>query len=1056
MCMDAGAIMQFRLLGPVELWSEEKQIDVGSVKARCALAVLLLNLGIVVSSEALADRVWDGNPPPKAQAGLSVYITRLRRVLRQATGDRVRLVAQAHGYELEADPGDVDLHNFRRLRREANRLAARGDRESASALLREADSLWRGEALAGLPGVSMARVRQGLEEERRGAILERIDLDLTLGRHLELLAELQRLSDEYPMDEALAASQMIALCRSGRQSDALRVYRDTRELLAGEQGTEPGLALSELHNRILHNDPQLSAVPTIYPVTDNLIPSDTLPPKLTEFVGREQEMALLTSDYGRHPVAQVVTGMPGVGKTALAAHAARAMAGHYPGGQLFLSFCTHDPRNPPLDPEVALHRLLRMLNVPPGRIPQTLAERATLWRAELARRRLIVVLDDVAGVDQVRALLPTAGECRTLITSRVRLEGLDEDTTVGLNSLPEDDATELFTRIAGPAATDMSQVSEAIRLCGGLPLAIQMIAHGLRQGHPATLGGLIEELSSPTVRLAGESGLHPEVTAVFDLSYRTLPTVVQELFRRLGLHPGTEITAHAAAALGGRSLAEAEATLAALANRHLLEDAGESFHFHDLMRQYAVACALGQESRREQRQVYDRLIDYYLNTVRLADQLLYGDSRATARWRVNLQAPAARHVLGTPRQAADWMELEWRNILATARCAAEHERKPECADLVHTMARFLEASGHWNEAFSAHALALQASLDLGNAPGIAAASLDLSLVAGRAGHRQEAIRHAERAAASYKSLADLSGEARALDQIGTLNRFWSRFREALAYHQEANNLYRSAGDSSGVASTLSHIGIAHYHLGRYDSSIEHLRSALRIYRELRDPRGEAKILNNLGNMQRYQGYHRDALDSYRKALEIFQVIGGEQNQAKLYENIGCIQHYKKDYEEALVSYRRALAIYRCIGDRPDEAGILNEVGVTLNAMEHHDGAFAHHDRALHIAGELGDSYERVIALRGMADAYRGRGMHDEAFERYQQALHLAREISEPYQEGKVLEGMGETVLQTLGPGAARICWRQALDIYQQLNVPEAETMRIRLDVLPPRTSEAST
>jgi DNA-binding SARP family transcriptional activator/tetratricopeptide (TPR) repeat protein len=1051
--MDAGAIMRFLLLGPVELWSGEKQIDLGSVKARCALAILLLNLGKVVPSETLADRVWDGNPPPKAQAGLSVYLTRLRRALRQAAGDRVRLVARAHGYELEADPGEVDLHNFRRLRHDANRLAASGDRENASALLREADGLWRGEALAGLPGLSVAQVRRGLEEERRGAILERIDLDLTLGRHLELLAELQQLSGQYPMDEALVAAQMIALCRSGRQSDALRVYRDTRAVLAGEQGTEPGPALSELHNRILRNDPQVSAASTLYPVTDDLSSSCTLPPEPADFVGREPEMALLTADYSRHPAVLVVTGMPGVGKTALAAHAARAMAGSYPSGQLFLSFCAHDPRNPPLDPEVALHQLLRMLNVPPGRIPQGVPERASLWRAELARRQLIVVLDDVAGADQIRALLPTVGECRTLITSRVRLEGLGEDTTVSLDSMPEDDATELFTRIAGPLATDMSLVAEAVRLCGRLPLAIQLIGHGLRQRRPAALSSLIEELSSPTVRLAGESALHPEVTAAFDLSYRRLPTMDQELFRRLGLHPGTEITVHAAAALGDRSIAESDATLTALSDRHLVQRSDEFFHFHDLMRQYAVACASSQETRQEQRQALHRLIDYYLNTARLADRLLFERSGPAACGKTASGARAIQE-LDTPQQAAGWMELEWRNILATARCATEHERKRECAELVHAMARFLESSGHWNEASGVHAVALQASLDLGNVPGIAAASLDLSRVASRTGHHQEAVRHAERAAASYQTLADLSGQAEALDQIGTSNRFSSRFREALAYHQEANNLYSSALDSGGVAGTLSHIAIAHYHLGRYKSAVEHLQSALNIYWEVGDLRGEAKTLNNLGNMQRYQGYHRDALDSYRKALEIFQVIGGEQNQAKLYENIGCIQHYKREYEEALGSYRRALAIYRRLGDPPDEAGILNEIGVTLNAMEHYDDAFAHHERALYIAGELGDSYERVIALRGMGDSHHGRGRHDEALELYQQALHLAREIGEPYQEGKVLEGIGETVLQTLGPGAARICWRQALDVYQQLDVPEGGTVQIRLDVLsgPPRSA----
>jgi tetratricopeptide (TPR) repeat protein/DNA-binding SARP family transcriptional activator len=1045
--MDAGAIMRLLLLGPVELWSEEKQIDLGSVKARCALAILLLNLGKVVPSETLADRVWDGNPPPKAQAGLSVYLTRLRRALRLAAGDRVHLIARAHGYELEADPGEVDLHNFRRLRNDANRLAASGDRSSASALLHEADSLWRGEALAGLPGLSMARVRQGLEEERRGAILERIDLDLTLGRHLELLAELQQLSGQYPMDEALVASQMIALCRSGRQSDALRVYRDTRAALVGEQGTEPGPALAELHNRILRNDPQFSASAALYPVIDDPSPSCTLPPELADFVGRGREMALLTAGYSQHPVVQVVTGMPGVGKTALVVHAARTMAGSYPGGQLFLSFCTHDPRNPPLDPEAALHRLLRMLNVPPDRIPPHAAERALLWRSELDRRQLIVILDDVAEVDQIRMLLPVAGECRMLITSRVRLEGVGEGAPINLSSMPEDDATELFTRIAGPAATDVSLVAEVVQMCGRLPLAIQLIAHGLRQRHPATLSSLIEELSSPTVRLAGRSSLHPEVAAAFDLSYRTLPTMGQELFRRLGLHPGTEITVHAAAALGGRSIADADAILSALSDRHLVERAGEFLQFHDLMRQYAVACALSQEAKQEQRQALHRLIDYYLNTARLADRLVFESSGPVARDKAILDARTTQS-LDTPQQAARWMELEWRNILATARCATEHERKRECAEMVHAMARFLESSGHWNEASGIHAVALQASLDLGNVPGIAAASLDLSRVATRTGHHQEAVRHAERAAANYQSLADLSGQAEALDQIGTSNRFSSRFREALAYHQEANTLYSSALDSGGVASTLSHIAITHYHLGRYKSAVEHLQSALNIYWEVGDLRGEAKTLNNLGNMQRYQGYHRDALESYRKALEIFQVIGGEQNQAKLYENIGCIQHYKKEYEEALGSYRRALAIYRRIGDPPDEAGILNEIGVTLNAMEHYDDAFAHHDRALHIAGELGDSYERVIALRGMGDSHHGRGMHDDALELYQQALQLGREIGEPYQEGKVLEAIGETVLQTLGPAAARICWRQALDVYDQLNVPEAGTMQIRLDILP--------
>jgi DNA-binding SARP family transcriptional activator len=179
--------MEFRALGPIELWSAGQREDLGSARARCILVMLLLTPHTIVSAETLIDRLWDTRPPPKARESLSVYVTRLRASLRQAVGDRVQLVGRARGYVLHVDPEAVDVHRFRRLRRQAGSLAASGDHEHAAALLREAEGLWRGQALAGVGGDWIARMRDSLEEERRAAILERVECELELGRHANLV-----------------------------------------------------------------------------------------------------------------------------------------------------------------------------------------------------------------------------------------------------------------------------------------------------------------------------------------------------------------------------------------------------------------------------------------------------------------------------------------------------------------------------------------------------------------------------------------------------------------------------------------------------------------------------------------------------------------------------------------------------------------------------------------------------------------------------------------------------------------------------------------------------
>jgi DNA-binding SARP family transcriptional activator/tetratricopeptide (TPR) repeat protein len=1054
---DAKAIMEFRVLGPIELWSASRPQDLGPARERCVLAILLLTPRTIVPAETLIDRLWDTRPPAKARESLSAYIARLRASLRQAVSDNVQLAGRARGYVLDVDPETVDLHQFRRLRRRADTLAASGDHDQAATLLREADELWRGPALAGIDGDWVARMRGSLEEERRAAILERVECELALGRHADLIGELHHLLAQYPLDETFIAYQMIALYRSGRPGDALGLYRETRHRLVEEQGTEPGLALSELHQRILQRDPELAGKPAARPPArvspPDTLPArisrpDTLPPETAEFVGRDEELSQLIGEQGDAPRVSMIVGMPGVGKTALAVHAARILAGQYPDGVLYLNFHSHDPGSPSLDVGEALRRLLQMLTGSATQIPESPSERAALWRAQLSRRRALVILDDIAALDQIDLLLPAGGRSLVLVTSRYGISDLADARALTLDVLPVDDAVALFRRIAGGRAHDDAEVASVVELCGRLPLAIQLTAGRLARDHPSRLGDLASELSRPPARIES-----PEVTAMdwvpaFELSYRALQSGHQEFFRRLGLSPATQISPHAAAALAGVSLAGAEEAIGALLDHHLLSRApGGQFVFHDLIRGYAAMCAQRDESPSVRRQSIGRLLDYYLHTADLADRELYPFRR---RMPVTVtRPPGSVPSLATQEEAVAWLEAEWRNVLQAAQYAARHEWKSKCADLIHALAGFVRVRAYWDEAIAAQALALQAARDIADPGRIAQAALELCEVSQETGRHDEMLPLAEGAASIYRSQADRRGEAHALDQIGMAHARTSRYREALAYFHEARILYRAAGDEHGVADTLSHSAITCWHLGRHPDAMDHLNEALALYCAAGDRRGEAKTLNNLGRMQLMSGYHRDALDAYQRSLTIFAEIGGAQNEAILYHNIGCVYDYKGSYEEALAAYRRALSIFREIGDLPNQAYVLNDTGAIYRKAECYDEALLHHEQARLVAEDIGNQSQQVIALRGIADVCRSSGRYGEALDQYTAVLKLAREIGDPYEEAKILEGIAETTLSTRRPDAARILFRQALDIFERLGVPEAEAARIRIETLDP-------
>jgi DNA-binding SARP family transcriptional activator len=998
---------------------------------------------VPVDAEILIDHLWGQDPPRKASATLRSYIWRIDRVLAQAPAGSAQVARLGHGYALRIDPHSVDLERFRALKRQAEALADSGEIHHAAALLVQAEAIWRGRALSGLPGDRMGRLRDSLEEERRAATFRRIELELALGRHASLLAELAALVEQHPLDEELSAHRMSALFRSGRQSDALRAYREIRDRLAAE-GLEPTPELARLHQRILRHDPELAVTPAYRRPGQQQQPG-TLPAVISDFTGRIEELQAIAEGIGpaNGPTLWVIHGMGGVGKTALAVHAGHQMAQRYPDAQLYLNLHGHDHRREPLDSADALREMLRMLDLPAVRIPGAPRARAELWRAELACRRAVLVLDDVTGPEQVLPLLPEAGDSLIIVTSRQRDADWSAYRTMPLQVFPEDDAAAFFTQIAGRAASlEADQVAKASRLCGYLPLAIRLAASRLRSGAVASLPDLVDELDESV----GSDGLTSEVSwrvhASIELSYRRLTAREQRFFRYLGMSPCVDTTAYSAAFLTDVSPAESQAALAALAGHHLLEETSPGrFGFHDLTRTFAAARSPGIDQRRNIRQGIRRLGDFYLRAVNHADLVRRHETPAT-----DGSDPLVPFT-DTSADASAWLESEWGNVLRVAEQCARHEFKRLCADLVHALGDFLEASGHWDDALAGHLIALQACRDLDDLAGAARSALDASLIYLRTARNEPALQHATEAAEAFGVLGDNRGRAAALNRIGVIHRNTARFRNALAYHQEALAIYEAVGDSRGLAMALVNAGTDLWYLGRFQEEITYLSRALDIFRENDDLRNQAAALNNIGTVYHVQGYHRDAMRSFQSSRDIFREIGGRQNLALADHNMARVQQYKGNYTAAIAIYRAVLTTYRVLGDPQHQAYALADIASVYKCIEHFDEALAHYEKAASMAKRADDRYAHSEALLGVADAHFWSGRLDFALEHYEQAAKLAGEIESLYLKAKALNGIAEIVLHSRGADAARIYWREAYDIFTQIGVPEAEAVKIRLQTL---------
>ncbi|TMR22215.1 tetratricopeptide repeat protein [Nonomuraea turkmeniaca] len=1046
--------MEFRILGSVELWADGEACELGSAKERHVLAVLLLTPGQPVSIETMINRVWDDAPPSKARESVHSYIARLRsRLNRRLDSTGARLSSRSGAYVLETDPQTIDLHRFRRLNAQARAISDSGDPEDALRLLREAESLWRGDPLSGLSGEWVTKLRTSLESEHRAAIGMRLAMELDMGRHAELVGELYGLVHQYPYDESFVEHLMIVLYRCGRQGEALEAYHQASHRLVKDLGAEPGPVLRGTYERILRGDSDLATPPAHHHVAAEPL-TDNLPRDIPDFTGREAEMSHLYDELERSPstaMIKAIDGMAGVGKTALAVHMAHELADRYPDGRWYLHLRAHDPHQPPIEPAQGLEVLLRLLGEDPQRIPEALEQRAALWRARLANRQMLIVLDDAASADQVRPFLPGRPGSLVLITSRRRLAGLEGVRPLSLDALMPPEAALLFRRIVGQERRlDAGDVKQLVHLCGHLPLAVTIMANKLRHRPARGVGDLVVKLSRPKGQLVEMYAGDSDLLTAFDLSYQELSSERRKAFRRLGLHVGADLTIGAAAALIGCDPTQAEHALEELIDRHLVEEPNSGrVCFHDLLRAYARERATEEEPAEEPQRAVRRLLDFYLYAADRADRVLYPHRR---RDNVSVSHPPDSPSVDSPRSAAEWLRAERVNVLMCVHYSAEHAYPVHAIQLSQAIATYLERSAHWEDAARVHELARRACQEIGDRGGEARVELELSLVRSRTGHYAEAFERAGKGLSIFRMLGDRRGEADTLDHLARLSWLSGHNREALGYAEKALALFCAIADRHGEGNALLHSGIALSYLGRAEEAMGVFETSLEISNETGDIATKAMVLNNLGELHFNHGDYRNALALFREALVILREAGWRQNEAVALNNIANCLEREGRRAEALVFYREALTIYRETGDRRHEADTLSNIGSTYLGMDLNAEALIHFQKALSIARDIGDPYESSRALQRIGDSQRHSGQFTLARETYEQALTLARELGDPFLEASSLLGLGEALLCMHGRKIAERSWRQALTIFERLGAPEAESVRERLDI--PRTAGA--
>ncbi|MFF5442835.1 BTAD domain-containing putative transcriptional regulator [Streptomyces achromogenes] len=949
---------RFTLLGPVRAWRGEHPLSTGSPNQRALLVALLLREGRTATAAELIDSLWGDEPPPSALAVVRTYASRLRKIL-----DPGVLVSESGGYAMRALPrGAVDLWAARDLAGEAERARAAGDPDGARDALDRALALWDGEALAGVPGPYAEAQRARLEEWRLQLLESRLDMDLEAGRHAEAVAELTALTSAHPLRERLRELLMMALYRSGRQAEALAVYADTRRLLQDELGVDPRPGLSDLQQRILRADPALAEHPASVagPAAAAPVVPYQLPATVPDFTGRADVVRglsdLITSGEGEVVAVSALAGIGGIGKTTLAVHVAHRASRAFPDGQLYVDLQGSGPR--PAEPGTVLGSFLRALGTPDPAIPDSAEERAALYRSLLRDRRILVVLDNARDAAQVRPLLPGAPGSAALVTSRVRMVDLAGARLVDLDVMSPEEALTLFTRIVGEerVRAEREAAMDVVAACGYLPLAIRIAASRLAARRTWTVSVLAAKLADERRRLDELQAGDLAVKATFELGYGQLEPAQARAFRLLGLADGPDISLAAAAAVLDLPAEDAEDLLESLVDTSLLESVAPGrYHFQNLVRLYARACAERDEEPGEREAALGRLLDFYLATATRA----YAIERPEDRLVDHLETAGHPGLSFTdPPAARDWLYAEAAPLLSVVRQSA---RPPLLGRAVDTLWAALDLSeGSLSQPYEETALAL---CDAARAAGdrrAEARALVAVASAHEIGGRFEAADEAAARAVELSAGADPLTTAWACYRRGVIAHYRGRLTDGEGYLARAADGFRACGDRPGEAGALSALSRLRVADGRPEEAVRLARQGVEMYDAMgHAPRG-ATARYALALALAASGEPEAALRLLDEALEVFR--GGRQLfwQGMTHYRMAEIQLAQDAPAAAAASAEAALIPLAEVGGDVRRANALTLLGRALDRLGQSGRAESCWREALALYEKLGTGQAREL------------------------------------------------------------------------------------------------
>lgn len=888
--------VRWRILGPVSAARGPRILDLGAPRQRAVLTMLLSRAGETVPLPRIVEALWGQEPPPYAVNVVHKHVGALRRLVEPGLPRRAQgewLLSGTRGYRVAVSADTLDLLRFRSLVSRAQGLRDPAERLD---LLEDALSLWRGPAAEDVNGeIGADPVMDAIDREHADAAILAAEDALSLGQAGRILPALTLAARLHPADETVHGLLMRSLASTGQRAAALEIFASLRTMLDEELGVPPGPVLADAHLAVLRDTVGISSGAAGSRAAALPVPRQ-LPAELAGFVGREDEVRAIVTGLRGGPgtaAASVVTGTAGVGKTTVAVHAAHALAGDFPGGQLYVDLRGFDP-TPAVPAQDVLGRFLTALDIPADRIPAELDDRAALYRSVLGDRRVLVVLDNARDSGQVLPLLPGAGPSRAIITSRRQLRGL---AAVGVRVVALDlfdhAQSERFlrTRLSDRAVDEEpASAADLIELSGGLPLALSLLA--ARAAHSpglplAEIAAAVRDASASLDAFADRADPRTSTRTVLSWSYASLTAEAARLFTLLAIHPAASVPADEAAALAGLDLPATRALMDELVEANMAaERAGGRIWRHDLLRRYAAELleAAGPPVRDPaEKRLYEYLTPRAVAAARVLSpvRILPG---------VSDQRPAVPPGLSTEAEATAWFDAGYETIMALVDRAPAWRYDSQVWRLAWALDHYLDRRGSWGEL-----------LAMGEA-GLAAA--------GRSGDTADQVVMRRGVARALANLGDFDAAAAevhsALDTLaaypGADPRFVSEtyrqlswvlsqqddFPGALNAARAALDLHPDGSRDPVRAFALNAVGYCEAQLGLYDDALKHCTSALRLLERTTHRYGQADTWHSLGLIHSRLGHPVLAVQAHERALDLFRALGVRFAEADTSFELGLV------------------------------------------------------------------------------------------------------------------------------------------------------------------------